>query len=185
MKLDIYVIIVNIIYFIILMDISGEIIKDDVENSDGQNYKSSIKKCTSNHTFTDSILYYIFNKHLQEYFQRLIGNYYVCLHIGIMTLGIYIIIFSMNPYALLFVINVLAIDAFTIIILHDCPLTMLERYYIKHSSVFWRLDNLRKSGIKYSLQNEYDIQLEVVINGAAMAIFKLFCIVVLQSKTLV
>ena len=62
---------------------------------------------------------------------------------------------------------------------------MLERYYIKNSSVYWRLDKLRNSGIKYSLENEYDIQLEVVINGAAMAIFKLFCVIVLQSKPFV
>ena len=60
--------------------------------------------------------------------------------------------------------NVLAIDAFTIIILHDCPLTMLERYYIKHSSVFWRLSSLRNLGIKYTSENEYDLQLEVIIN---------------------
>ena len=142
--------------------------------------KSQIQKTSKSNT--SLVLSYIFNKNLQNIFQKIIGNYYVWLHIGIMTFGIYIILFSMNQLALLFVIVILAIDAFTIVILHDCPLTMLERYYIKHSSVYWRLNSLRNSGIKYSLENEYDIQLEVVINGAAMAIFKLFCIIVLQSK---
>ena len=128
------------------------------------------------------LLKFVFNKKLQYYFQHIIGNYYVWLHMGIMIMGIYIILFSMNPIYLLFVIIVLAIDAFTIIILHDCPLTMLERYYIKNSSVYWRLDKLRNSGIKYSLENEYDIQLEVVINAAALAIFKLFFITIFNSK---
>ena len=149
----------------------------EVDTHCNKSFISRDTKCCSN-----LLIEFVFNKNLQHYFQHIIGNYYVWLHMGIMTMGIYIIMFSMNQIALLFVIIVLAIDAFTIIILHDCPLTMLERYYIKHSSVYWRLNKLRNSGIKYSLENEYDIQLEVVINGAAMAIFKLFCIIVLQSK---
>ena len=213
MKYNIYVIIFNIIYASILMDLSGgNIEKITVENikidSEATNtttktttntatktttntsinetsnlnlYNKTFKRKTKN-TFKDTILHWIFNKTLQQYFQYIIGNYYVWLHVGIMAMGIYLILFSMNPYSLLCVITILAIDAFTIIIMHDCPLTMLERYYIKNSSVYWRLNKLRNCGIKYSLENEYDIQLEVVINGAAIAIFKLFCIIILKSK---
>ena len=163
-----------------------EIVKEDIRQilkpSENDNHELRKTLINKNNCSSNRVLEFIFNKDLQSYFKQIIGNYYIWLHIGIMTMGIYIILFSMNQLALIFVIIVLAIDAFTIVILHDCPLTMLERYYVKHSSVYWRLDALRNSGIKYSLENEYDIQLEVVINGAAMAIFKLFCIVVLQSK---
>ena len=176
----------NILCALFTMDISGleqdekTIIQSKICFMESESLQEKTNKDLR--SISDTILHTIFNSTLQKYFRQIIGNYYVWIHLFIMTLGVYIILFSMNPYSLIFMINILAIDAFTIVILHDCPLTMLERYYIKNSSVYWRLKTLRNCGIKYTLENEYDIQLEVVINAAALAIFKLFFITIFNSK---
>ena len=151
-----------------------ETIKQSLQEYNCNDFNKSYINNTKHNSkvIQSSLLNYVFSENLQKFFKNTIGNYYTILHILIALFGSYIIIFSMNPYHLLILMNVLAIDAFTIIILHDCPLTMLERYYIKHSSVFWRLSSLRNLGIKYTSENEYDLQLEVIINSASICILK-------------
>ena len=61
--------------------------------------------------------------------QKLMGMYYGNLHIAIMFLGICIILFSNNLFYLIILLLIISIDAFTLIIIHDCPLTMLEKKF--------------------------------------------------------
>ena len=159
-------------------------IEDSMENEQNQCIRSQIvPPCTSQSYMENTILnHYILHPKIRNVVKYLIGNYYSLLHLCIAMLGAYVILFSNNVFYLMCVINVLAVDALTILILHDCPLTMLERYYIKHSTINWRLKSLRNCGIKYTLENEYDIQFEVIINSASLAIFKMFCLIALNPN---
>jgi hypothetical protein len=159
-------------------------IEDSMENEQNQCIRSQIvPPCTSQSYMENTVLnHYILHPKIRNVVKYLIGNYYSLLHLCIAMLGAYVILFSNNVFYLMCVINVLAVDALTILILHDCPLTMLERYYIKHSTINWRLKSLRNCGIKYTLENEYDIQFEVIINSASLAIFKMFCLIALNPN---
>ena len=160
-------------------------IEDSMENEQNQQCIRSqiVPPCTSQSYMENTVLnHYILHPKIRNVVKYLIGNYYSLLHLCIAMLGAYVILFSNNVFYLMCVINVLAVDALTILILHDCPLTMLERYYIKHSTINWRLKSLRNCGIKYTLENEYDIQFEVIINSASLAIFKMFCLIALNPN---
>jgi hypothetical protein len=112
--------------------------------------------------------------------QKLMGMYYGNLHIAIMFLGICIILFSNNLFYLIILLLIISIDAFTLIIIHDCPLTMLEKKYLGTSIVELRKKMLKRIGILYNCDHVYECQLEFIINIASTIIFKILMIIFMK-----
>lgn len=114
------------------------------------------------------------------YLKQLIGHYYIWIHILIGFMGGFILFFSNNLVALLFLFIIISTDALTIIILHDCPLTMLEQQYLGRTCIQMQKKIYKKMKIVYKCNHSYETQLEFVINLACFTIVKIFCIIIMQ-----
>ena len=71
-------------------------------------------------------------------------------------------------------------NAFCIIFLQDCPLTLLERKYLNDSSCDMKLRFMKSIGIHYNCNHDYEYQLEVVTNIASATILKICTIFLLK-----
>ena len=92
----------------------------------------------------------------------------------------FIALFSMNLTHMAILFIIVSFDAFAIVVLHACPLTTLERKYIKRSSCDDRDELLGSLGISYNCDHEYEKQIELLINVWLMVAGKCMCIIVMK-----
>jgi hypothetical protein len=95
------------------------------------------------------------NVNLKQY--HILHNFYIFL-IGI------ILLFNKNLFHLIILLIIISLDAFSIVVLHNCPLTILEQKYLKTSLFKQRNKLIKKIGIPYKCNHEYEQTLEGVIN---------------------
>lgn len=103
---------------------------------------------------------------LSEYidFKKLKGFMYYYLHgLFIFFIGI-ITFFSTSKLELIIMLVIISLDAISIIYLHECPLTTLEKKYLGYSGCEERDDILKKINIMYNCEHTYEKQIELVIN---------------------
>jgi hypothetical protein len=93
----------------------------------------------------------------------------------------FITVFTTNVYYLIILLIIVSLDAFSIVVLHSCPLTLLEKKYLKknYGKEFKKV--LQNSGINYKCNHDYEYQLEVVMHGAFFIIIKLLGIMFLKT----
>ena len=72
-------------------------------------------------------------------------------------------------------------DAFAIVVLHECPLTKLERTYDNVTSMEMRTNTSTNLGILYKCNHEYEKQLDAIINFATMVLMKIVSIIVFKT----
>tara|TARA_B100000900_G_C20362481_1_gene626936 strand:- start:250 stop:795 length:546 start_codon:yes stop_codon:yes gene_type:complete len=166
------------------------------ENNENENNKSNIKKQENendDNKYLDdedielyngdkvkkSILGIVFHPVIEKYIKFNIGSYYTYLHLGIIILGAYVICFVNDLQYLTIFMIILSCNAFTNIILHDCPLSMLEQKYLDTSIVQTRIKSLKAMNINYECDRygQFESQLEFIINTASLCIFKIFFII--------
>jgi len=94
----------------------------------------------------------------------------------------FIILFNNNLFYLSIVLLIISLDAFSIVVLHKCPLTSLEEKYLKKSSCEERKQLLKKLGISYNCNHEYENQIELLINVWMLVSGK--CLIIILLKTL-
>jgi hypothetical protein len=109
------------------------------------------------------------------------GYYYVFVHYTILILSAIIILFNNNPIHLTLLLIVLSLDAFSIVVLHNCPLTILEQKYLKNSLAKKRIKSLKKSKIVYKCNHMYEQQLELLINVWILIACKILFILTIQT----
>jgi hypothetical protein len=112
-------------------------------------------------TVTNTILDY-FQKN--KWTNKCIGIIYTFLHYVIMLTGIFIVSFNVNIIQLCCTLIVVSLDAFSIVVLHGCPLTQLEQKYLNTNTSEDRYQYLKKCGIVYTCHHEYDKQIELLVN---------------------
>ena len=91
-----------------------------------------------------------------------------------------IVLFNNKLSHLAIIFMIVSMDAFSIVVLHRCPLTDLERKYIKRSSCDDRDELLNSIGVSYDCDHEYEKQVELLINVWLMIAGKCMCIIVLK-----
>ena len=106
---------------------------------------------------------------------------YSFFHLVYGSLICFIIVFSTNINYLLISILIVALDGISIIFLHQCPITMLERKYIGDSDSDFRQRIIEKLGISYQCDHIYEQQIEFVINVLFIITMKLFAIMVMRT----
>lgn len=106
-----------------------------------------------------------------------IGTYYAFIHWILAFLGLMIMLFSNNIIYLCALLVVIILDSLSIVFLHDCPLTMLEKKYLGTSTVTTRRTALKNMGILFTCDHEYEAQLEVLINMWTITAIKMFVII--------
>ena len=108
---------------------------------------------------------------LKQY--HIIHNFYI-------GLIVFILLFNNNLFHLSILLLIISLDAFSIIVLHNCPLTILEKKYLKTSLFEIRNKLIKKTGIHYKCNHEYEQTLESVINIWMMISSK--CLIIIFLK---
>ena len=93
----------------------------------------------------------------------------------------FIAIFNTNIVHLLIILCILGLDAFSIVVLHNCPLTLLEQKYMKKNYCNEYKSCLGKLGISYNCNHAYESQIELLINMVMLVSGK--CLAILVMKT--
>lgn len=112
---------------------------------------------------------------------KIVGWYYQFIHYFIIILIGIVMLFNNNPFYLTLLLIVISLDAFSIVILHNCPLTILEQKYLKTSLVKDRMKNFRKSKIMYRCNHIYEQQIELLINVWCLVACKILFILTMKT----
>ena len=116
----------------------------------------NIIRNVSKHTLTFTDKNGLMNKSL--------GFIYTFVHYLLIFIIAVIFSFNTNIVHLCVVLCVVSLDAFSVVILHGCPLTMLEQKYKHTNSSEERCNNLKNSKIVYKCEHEYEKTIELLIN---------------------
>jgi hypothetical protein len=99
-------------------------------------------------------------KDANPYLNKLIGSYYWFIHIFIMISGGIILLFDNNIYHLFMLLVIASLDGLACIILHDCPLTILENKYLKTTIIDKHYNYFNNCNILYKCEHKYEKTLE-------------------------
>lgn len=122
-----------------------------------------------------------FGQFLYEKFTNsCIGYYYLTIHYLFVIFGALVILFSQNINFLAIIAFLVILDAAAIIVLHHCPLTILEQKYLKVDYAQETKNVLKKCNIMYNCPHAYESQLEYVINIWCLAVLKILAIMLMK-----
>ena len=111
------------------------------------------------------------NVNLKQY--HILHNFYI----GLIVL---IMLFNNNLFHLSILLLIISLDAFSIVVLHNCPLTILEKKYLKTTLFEMRNKLIKKTGIPYKCNHQYEQTIESVINVWLMISMK--CLIIIFLK---
>lgn len=109
------------------------------------------------------------------------NKYYIEFHNAFIFLIAFIILFNNNVYHLILILIIISLDALSIVVLHECPLTTLEKKYLNTSACDIRKQRFKKCNILYECEHEYEIQIELLTNFWLIVAGK--CLIILFLKT--
>ena len=125
-----------------------------------------------------NIIRNFFNDILSKSFkEKFLGTYYYTLHGLILFLGVFILLFSTNKFYLILLLVIATCDTLAIIVLHQCPLTMLEHKYLGKNISEEKMKLLNKAGIVYKCNHVYEYHLEILINMISVITIKIFFLI--------
>lgn len=110
------------------------------------------------------------------YVKPILGCYYGILHISIMILGSTLLLFDNNVFHLFLVLSIISIDALSTVIVHNCPLTLLERKYLGVGWKGFQTKFFKKIKIDFRCNHEYEATIELLSNLGALTMFKILFI---------
>ena len=112
------------------------------------------------------------------------GYWYMLIHTIIIFIIGFIMVFSSSTTHLTILLIIVSLDAFSIVMLHECPLTIMEKKYLGISSCDERNHILKKSGIVYKCNHNYEKQIELLINIWCIIATKILLILFLKTTNL-
>ena len=115
-----------------------------------------------------------------NFIKQVIGNYYGLLHTILIIGGAAIILFSQNLIHLSIILLIISLDAFAIVVRHDCPLTQMEEKYLGVSGKRQINEFLKSYGLVYNCSHLYESQLELVVNFWALTACKIVMLICLK-----
>jgi hypothetical protein len=115
-----------------------------------------------------------------NFMKQVIGNYYGLLHTILIIGGAAIILFSKNLVHLSIILLIISLDAFAIVVRHDCPLTQMEEKYLGVSGKRQINEFLKSYGLVYNCSHLYESQLELVVNFWALTACKIVMLICLK-----
>lgn len=112
---------------------------------------------------------------------KILGLIYTYVHYIIICSVAFIFSFNNNILHLCILLIIVSLDAFSIIVLHGCPLTHLEQKYLHTNTCEERSQLLKNAGIVYTCDHEYEKQVELMINVWTLIAVK--CLLLILFKT--
>lgn len=110
-----------------------------------------------------------------------IGQYYQFLHNIIIVCGAFVILFNTNIYHLTALLVIVSLDAIANVVCHDCPLTNLEKRYLKTSLSHDRRKFFKNSNIMYKCNHIYESQVELIVNMWTLVACKIVILLALRT----
>lgn len=136
-------------------------------------------KASSIRNMSTTILNFL-KERIPEYW---IGQYYQTLHNIIILGGAFVILFNTNVYHLIVLLIIVSLDAFANVVCHDCPLTNLEKHYLKSSLSHDRRKTFKNLNIMYKCNHVYESQVELIVNMWTLIAAKIIVLLALRSFT--
>jgi hypothetical protein len=93
----------------------------------------------------------------------IIKETYNLLHYIYMFFIVFLIVFNTNIYHLFILLLIAGLDGFAIICLHECPMTLMEKNYVKESDTELNIKTLKRLNISYNCDHTYEQQLNSII----------------------
>jgi len=113
-------------------------------------------------------------------YAKIWGYYYMYVHYFLMLACGTILLLDTNIFHLVMLLNVMMLDLIAIVICHDCPLTALERKYLKKTLVGETKKQLRSLPICFTCNHSYESTFEFLTNMAVLIALKLILLVCMQ-----
>ena len=113
-------------------------------------------------------------------FNRLKGAIYFNIHLYVVFIIGFATLFTTSIATLIALLVIVSMDALSIVVLHECPLTTMEKKYLGITSCEIRNEFLYNSGIMYTCEHDYEKQIELLINVWTMIAGKCLTIIFLQ-----
>jgi hypothetical protein len=155
--------------------------KEKEKEKDKDN-KKGYKKSKKLKMIEDSVIrkccIYLYKKFNLQELQE--STLYRHVHDTFIFLVSFIALFSMKLSHLAVLFIIVSFDAFAIVVMHACPLTALERKYIKRSSCDDRDELLGALGISYNCNHEYEKQVELLVNVWLLVAAKCMCVIIMK-----
>lgn len=104
------------------------------------------------------------------------GYYYYFIHNIFGFLILLVILFSTHIGQLATTLCVISMDALSVVVLQDCPLTILEEKYLNTSSYKEKDYWISSLGLGYNCDHQYEKVLELIINIWCVCAFKILII---------
>lgn len=120
-----------------------------------KNRESSLLEKEISNTFVRKSL-----TNAKPYLNKIIGTYYYLIHVFIMITGGIILLFDNNIYHLIILLIIGSLDALACVILHDCPLSILENKYLNISIIDNHHSFFNDKKILYKCDHRYEKTLE-------------------------
>ena len=118
---------------------------------------------------------------IKPYFNFFIGSYYRYIHILYMIICSTILLFSNNIIYLSALLVIIITDVCSVVIIHDCPLTYLERKYLGSSFIKETIKIIKKLGIHYRDIDAYEYQLEILGIAWTFVAFKILILILIKT----
>jgi hypothetical protein len=111
-------------------------------------------------------------------------TYYKEIHHIFIFIIAFVGLFNNNILYLSIILLIISLDAFSIVLLHECPLTTMEKKYLNTSSCDIRNEYLKSLGIMYNCDHDYEKQIELLINAWMLVTGKIIIILFLRTFNL-
>ena len=168
------------------MENESQQVKKPTETEETEESKMMKRKLThhDNDEFKTSDVYlHIVGDKPRRFLQDFFGNYYTIVHSFFVVAVGYLICFVNDMSYLVIGLLIMSLDGYANVVLHNCPLSMMEEKYLEKSGIESRLEMLRTMGIMYSATNTYDIQLETIINAWTLIAGKILMLIIFRNFT--
>ena len=131
----------------------------------------------------------IISKKILEYtsfllYDKTLGIMYTYIHLIYSILIGFIFLFNNNLIHLSFVIFIIFLNAISIVVMHGCPLTHLEKKYLTTTTCSKYYDYFRNSKIMYKCDHDYEKQIEMLINAFILIALKMLTIIFIRTLNL-
>ncbi|MFY7728831.1 MAG: hypothetical protein ACOVRN_04890 [Flavobacterium sp.] len=92
----------------------------------------------------------------------------------------FIAFFTTSVNFLIVLLVIVTLDAISVVFLHECPLTLMEKKYLGITSSEMRDDFFGRAGIMYKCDHTYEKQIELLINVWIIIATKCLSVMLLQ-----
>jgi hypothetical protein len=126
-------------------------------------------------------IYSHLNLNNENVFSFIKGLTYNLIHTLFILTLLFIGLFNVYLLQLIIILIIITLDACSVVILHGCPLTLLEKKYLKYDKYNDFCCYMDDLNILYTCDHEYENTLEFITIGWCIIVFKIISIILLKT----